>query len=149
MLGNEPLKIVISPKSYGYLGSELSKLLIEEGIYCEFSDSDYLVMLFTPEIKKATYLKLKKFFKNLQRKQPIKKKIIQPVSHKKAMEISTATLAKTEILPIDKCLGKICAEINYSCPPAVPIIMSGEIINEETIKAFNYYNIKKCRVVIE
>lgn len=149
LLGNEPFKVVIETKPYGYLGVEIKNLLQENNITCEFCDNDFLVLIFSTEVKKSAFNKIKKFFENLPKKLPIKKPIVKPISHEKSMEIYEAVFAKTEVIPVNKSLGRICAEINYSCPPAVPVIICGEIINEETIKCFHYYNIKKVRVVIQ
>ncbi len=149
LLGNEPFKVVIETKPYGYLGVEIKDLLQKNNIACEFCDNDFLVLMFSTEIKKSAYNKIKKFFYDLPKKLAVKKPIVKPTFNKKVMEIYEAVFAKTEVIPANKSLGRICAEINYSCPPAVPVIICGEVINEETIKRFHYYNIKKIRVVIE
>ena len=35
------------------------------------------------------------------------------------------------------------------CPPAVPIVMSGEEIDENIISCLEYYDIKECAVVLD
>ena len=35
--------------------------------------------------------------------------------------------------------GRICAAVNVPCPPAVPIAVSGERINEGAVKIFQRY----------
>ena len=52
-----------------------------------------------------------------------------------------------EIIDIEYSEGKIYADINVHCPPAVPIIIIGEKITKETIQAFKYYGIEKIKVV--
>ena len=49
-VGNEILKWTIDCKSYGYTGIQLAQQLKESNIHVEFSDPDYLVLMFTPEI---------------------------------------------------------------------------------------------------
>ena len=52
-----------------------------------------------------------------------------------------------EKVPVNKCNGRVLANINVGCPPAVPIAVCGERIDESIIKAFKYYGIKECYVV--
>lgn len=50
-------------------------------------------------------------------------------------------------LPTKQCLGKICADANVGCPPAVPIVMCGEVIDQNAIDAMLYYGIDVCQVL--
>lgn len=147
VIGNEPLKITIAPKSYGYTGTELSQYLYDNNVICEFSDPDYIVFMFTPEIEEADFNTLKKLLNDLPRKDaiavsaPLLKVSTQVISPKQA------AFTKTKVLPVDECLGKILAEINVSCPPAIPIVNCGEEIDQTAIEAFRYYGITELRVV--
>ena len=67
----------------------------------------------------------------------------------KVKSLTESILVDSEILDIDKCKNRILAEINFSCPPAVPIAISGEIITDEIIKECKYYGIKKLKVIKE
>ena len=44
LIGEEPLKITIAPKSFGYTGDQLHDCLRGADMECEFSDPDFLVM---------------------------------------------------------------------------------------------------------
>ena len=63
------------------------------------------------------------------------------------MSIREATFAASETIDAAESLGRICAAQTVSCPPAVPIAISGEEINENTVKLFKTYGIKKIKVV--
>jgi arginine/lysine/ornithine decarboxylase len=41
--------------------------------------------------------------------------------------------SEKETLPIEKCVGKISAEVYYSCPPGYPLLIYGEVITQEHI----------------
>ena len=56
--------------------------------------------------------------------------------------------SKQERVSIKEAKGRICAAPIVGCPPAIPIVVSGEIITEETIQLFSYYGIKDISVVI-
>ena len=46
--GDEPLKLSLRAKAYGYTGQELAALLGAAGIVCEFADPDFLVLMLSP-----------------------------------------------------------------------------------------------------
>ena len=65
----------------------------------------------------------------------------------KSMLPRAAAFSESETIPVHLSLGRIVAYENVSCPPAIPIIVSGEIINENTLELFEYYNIGEITVV--
>jgi arginine/lysine/ornithine decarboxylase len=65
----------------------------------------------------------------------------------KAMSIRDAAMSAKETLPAGECLGRILSDVSVSCPPAVPIVVSGERIDEDALRCFAYYGIKTCTVV--
>ena len=52
-----------------------------------------------------------------------------------------------EIIDIKEAKGRICASPTVSCPPAIPIAISGQIITDKEIDLFQKYNIEKIEVV--
>ena len=65
------------------------------------------------------------------------------------MSIREASLSPCETLKADKCLGRVLAQPSVSCPPAVPIAICGERLNEQAIAAFKYYKTDYITVVKE
>ena len=51
-------------------------------------------------------------------------------------------------LQVSECTGRIMGDATVGCPPAVPIVVSGEVIGEDAIECFKYYGIDKIRVVV-
>ena len=49
LIGNEPLKITIFAKSYGYNGTEIANYLIQNNLIPEFFDADFITLMLTPE----------------------------------------------------------------------------------------------------
>ena len=70
--------------------------------------------------------------------------IIRP---KAAMEPREALFSPAETVPLEKAAGRILADINTPCPPCVPIIMPGEIIDAEVLGALCGYGVESLRVV--
>ncbi|MBQ7499547.1 MAG: PLP-dependent transferase [Clostridia bacterium] len=145
--GNEPMKLTLAPKPYGYTGEELAAILRRKNIYCEFADRDCIVFMPSPSSGKGDRGLLLDTLLSLPKKEPIAE--TPPGSHtpERAMSIREALTAVSEILPIERCIGRICAEPTVSCPPAVPIAVCGEVIDEQTAGSFAYYGVDKCAVV--
>ncbi len=148
-IGDEPLKWAIKTKNIGYLGTELNEILKENNIISEFYDPDFLVLMFTPEVKDNELKVLEKVLMNVKFREPILTlpPLLTPL--KTAMAPKDVLYKQTERVSIKEAEGRIMAELNVSCPPAVPVIMSGEVINGDAVKLLEYYDIKLCKVVKE
>ena len=145
LIGNEPMKITVDAKKYGYTGYELAELLREKKIECEFSDPDFLVLMPTPScdsLDAAVGALL-----GIKAREEILSKAPEVSFIKKAVSIREALFSPSEALPACECEGRILADASVGCPPAVPILFPGEIITSEAIAAFSYYGIEKIRVV--
>ena len=147
LVGNEPMKLTLAPKSYGYTGYEFAKHLEENGIVCEFCDPDYLVLMPTPEITDGEIEMLERVLTTLPKKEEIT--VAPPTLSlpERAMTPREAMMSSAEEISIDEANGRILSAVTVGCPPAVPIVVSGEIINNEAIEAFRYYGIDSCFVV--
>lgn len=147
IIGNEPLKLTLAPKSYGYTGNEIADYLLEKNIVCEFSDCDYIVFMITPENDISELNLLEKELLGLQKKDAILSSCPKIHMPKIAITAREAMFSKGKVLPVEQCEGKILVSESISCPPAVPIITCGEIIDSAAIKVLKYYGIKTCRVI--
>lgn len=144
LFGNEPLKITLCTKLYGYKGTDFANILRRKNIECEFADSDFLVMILSISTDLETLYEVLSDIKPLppiDEHPPKQGKAIQRLSLKDAI------LCDFDEIDVEKSKGEILANTNLSCPPAVPIAICGEEITKDTIEAFKYYGIKKCHVV--
>ena len=147
LVSDEPLKITIRTKSYGYTGTDLAELLRQNGIECEFADPDFLVFMLSPAIGVDALRELEQLLTSLPRRNEIKDTPPQPARPQVAMTIRDAMLSPCEILPVRDSVGRILAAATVSCPPAIPIVVSGEIIDESALACFDYYGIDTCNVI--
>ena len=147
--GNEPLKITIAAKPYGYSGTALAEILVSRGLVPEFADSDYLVLMLTPETGREGLERLKRVLMQVPKRKalPDNAPILQPAVQ--AMSIREAMLSCSEVIPVSESLGRILAVPTVGCPPAVPIVACGERIDSHAIRCFDYYGIQECCVVKE
>lgn len=147
LTGEEPLKITIAAKSWGYYGTELSQILVKQGIVPEFADSDYLVLMVTPETGREGLKRLENVLKQIQKREAIADPAPRLQPAVQVMSIREAMLSCSEVVPVSECLGRILAVPTVGCPPAVPIVACGERIDSHSISCFDYYGIRECCVV--
>lgn len=147
LYGNEPLKITIDAKAYGYFGFEIAKILEENNIFCEFADPDYVVMMLSPENKKAGLVALENVLLSIPKKERIQAAPPPFTDCEKILSVRDAIFSECETIPVSECADRILASASVSCPPAVPIVVCGERINQKAVAAFKYYGIKECTVV--
>ena len=145
--GDEPMKLTILAKGYGYTGTELAHILSKNNIFCEFADPDYLVLMPAPETTKDELEKLEKVLGSIQKREPITTAPPQISRAEKVLSIREAALSPSETLPISECEGKTLSAVTVGCPPAVPILVCGEKITKEALDCFRYYGVTECSVV--
>ena len=147
LIGSEPLKITISAKAYGYSGTEFSDILKQKNIICEFADPDFTVLMITPQNQDLQ--SLKDALLNIQKRTEVLKTPPAFQKCERVMSVRDASLCASETVPVSKSLGRVLAVATVGCPPAVPIVMCGERIDENAVECFKYYGIEKCSVVKE
>ena len=147
-ISSEPLKITIDTRGFGYCGDELAKLLSESGVVCEFYDRDYLVMMLSPYMTDEELERLYSALKAIPKREIIKKQLHSYSLPRVDITPREATLSLSERLKVEECIGRTLASVTVGCPPAVPIIVSGEVIDEDTVKVAKYYGIEEFSVVV-
>ena len=145
--GDEPLKLTICPKPYGYTGTALAGLLLEQGMVCEFYDDDFLVIMLTPEITPEDLQRLEHGLCAIPRQPAILQ--APPAFHRcqAVMAVREAALSPCKTVPVAESVGCILAAASVSCPPAVPIVVCGERIDAAAAACLTYYGIDSCTVV--
>ena len=148
IIGDEPVKITISGAPIGYAGDELADALREAGAEPEFADRDFVVLMCSPHNTAADFDRVRAALSALPRRGKIAK--IAPVAPpvpQKALSIREALLSPQESVSPREAIGRVCAAPAVTCPPAVPIVMSGEVVTAATAELFAYYGIGSVSVV--
>lgn len=147
--GDEPMKITLAPKAYGYTGEALHALLRELGIECEFADPDWLVMMPAPDTGAEGLSRLEEALRAAPRRAAIAELPPPLPRPMRACSIREAMLAPQETVPIAQAQGRILADAHAGCPPAVPILVCGEVVDDAAIRCFRYYGKMACNVVAD
>ena len=146
-IAEEPLKITVSAKKFGYTGDQLADLLKKHGIICEFSDPDFLVLMVTPQLSANDLAALEQTLLEIPRKAAIT--TVPPTFHccEAVLPVREAMLSVSETVSVAESVGRILAAPSVGCPPAVPIVVCGERIDNAAAQVFAYYGIGTCTVV--
>ena len=149
LIGDEPLKIAIAAKAYGYTGEEVAAYLEQHGIVCEFADPDYLVMMFAPSHTREDFRRLTTALCALTKREPLTDTMPAIGKPQVKTSLRDALFAPAEVLPLAECVGRVLASPTVSCPPAVPVLVGGEVVDETAAAVFRYYGYTHLRVVKE
>lgn len=143
----EPLKLTVRmPK--GFSGIQMAEKLRTGYVECEYADSEYVVCMFTPENLERDYERVLHAFG--ENREPYEEREqLQTKNCIRALSIRDAMFAKQETVLAKDALGRICGAPTVSCPPAIPIVVSGEVIGEEALQLFDYYGIETVDVLKE
>lgn len=147
LVGAEPLKITVYAAKFGYSGEEMAEILEKQGIFCEFVDGDFLVFMLTPRNTPEELDRLRAALCALPRGVRQEEPPIALARPKAACTPRQAAFAPRETIPVENSLGRILALANVSCPPAVPIVMCGEEIDEAAREALCRCGIEEVTVI--
>ena len=147
LCGDEPLKVTIAAKGYGYTGESLAKILASRRIVCEFCDCDYLTLMLTPENSEEELKVLEDALLSVEKRTPVTECPPRLPKLERVLSVREAMMSPSEEIDVLLANGRILASPSVLCPPAISVAICGERINSEAIDCFQYYGIKKCRVV--
>ena len=147
LYGDEPMKISVDARAYGYTGLELAALFRERNMEPEFADRDHFVLMLTPELPSGALEKIERAFCAIPKREADAAPTPVFLPGETVLSVREAMLSESEILPVACCAGRVLAAASVGCPPAVPIIVCGERITEHALRCFEYYGITECCVV--
>lgn len=147
--GDEPLKLTIAAKCYGYAGSDLAARLRAHGIVCEFADPDFVVLMLTPETGEEGLRRMEEALLSIPQCPAVLEKPPGFCMPERMMSVRDAAFSASEVIPCGESAGRVLAAASVGCPPAVPIVVCGERIDAAAVDSFAYYGIETCTVVKE
>lgn len=149
LIGDEPLKITVDAKEYGYSGIELANILLAKKIVCEFFDPDFIVLMLTPEVGINGLESLLSAMLEIPHRAPKTDRYPDFSVPERVFSPRETLLLKTEQVSAAESLGRVSAQMTIACPPAVPVVICGERISKEAVAMFEYYGISSCEVIKE
>ncbi len=176
--GDESMKLTLDTKASGLgSGQDVAQLLRENDVEVEYADPDYVVMMWAPGNRPEDYLLVKQCFRELAAgtsdAEPSTANVPTPDHASVAADAANTDITgseqaaegfalpevilhprdvlflPTEEISTDSAAGRIMAEAEIGCPPAVSPVIAGERIGEEAVRLLHYYGIYKIKVIKE
>ena len=147
IIGTEKTKITLSASDFGYTGFQIEEILREKGIYCEYADKKHIVFMVTPQNEKEDIEYLVSLLTSIPKRKITEGEDLPLIIPKAVTTPRKAMLGEKEIVKTKDALHRICASPTVSCPPAIPIVISGEEIDEKAVELFEYYGVTEIEVV--
>ena len=152
----EPMKLTLDAAALGCTGTALAEALRRAQLECEYADPRYVVLMFTPENPPQDYTRLQTALEQLLAAVPAG--LTRPENRagefaalqQQAVQrctIRQAVLGAQVRVPVHKALGSVCAMPTVSCPPAIPVAVSGEEITPAAIALMQRYGIEEISVL--
>ena len=146
LAGDEPMKLTLAPKGYGYTGQELARYLEREGVMPEYADPDHAVLMPGPDHTPEELERVERVLLSLPRREALPVTPLPCCRPARACSPRKALFMPGRVRPVEQCLGMVLADPMVSCPPAVPVAVSGEVLDEAAIALMRYYGTECCRV---
>lgn len=146
---SEPLKVTLHASKRGWRGDALADFLRKNGVECEYADPDDLVLMVSPQNSPEDLEKVRAALAAAGQGSEAPQTPPQMARPRQAMGIRAALLAPAEEVPVAAAAGRVCAAPTVGCPPAVPVVVSGEEISPDAAAVFRYYGIETVRAVRE
>lgn len=140
-------KITLDAYKIGLTGEELKKYFQQHKIEPEYTTSRHVVLMISPQNNKQDIIRLKNALSVLNTKEEISSKSINYTLPKKSVSIRQAIMSPKYLVKTDDAEGKIAADVITKCPPGVPIIIPGEIIDKKTQKLLKISSIFELYVL--
>ena len=152
----EPLKLVLDGAAVGRSGSALADLFRTHRVECEYADTRYLVLMFTPD-------NLPRDFDRVEA--AAREAIARPGREaapgvlpagvwadlarqaRPACTIRQAVFGPQARIPAREAEGRVCALPTVACPPAIPIAVSGEVIGPAAAALLEGYGVETVSVL--
>lgn len=156
--GREPLKLTLDAAALGMTGTALADALRGGQLECEYADPRYVVLMFTPCNPPQDYARLRIVLRQCLHGLPAAGRLLQPEElagefmalaqqARAHCTIRQAVFAPQERIPVQQALGRICAMPTVSCPPAIPIAVSGEEITPAALELMQRYGVTEVSVL--
>lgn len=147
-LGDEPLKLTVYALPCGLTGHELAERLREGGVEPEYADVCCVVMMLSAMSTEGDFERVENVLKSIRmpriRIEPPDFEVCVP---ERQMLPRQAFFAESETVNTENALGRTAAEAVTVCPPCVPVIMAGEVVDENIIKILKNYSIFQINVL--
>ena len=142
----EPLKLTLDMAQGGWEGEEVAQRLRANRVEPEYVDRDFLVLMLAPQNAPEDFDRLVQALAGITPGIPRSPRPL-PGPCPAVLSPRQALLSPRRPLPVRQSEGKICADPAVSCPPAIPLCVSGEEITRECADLMVQWGWEEIQVV--
>lgn len=144
---SDPLRVTINARECGMSGYEFAAQLRGNGVECEMADQNYVVLMFSgiSTYEDCERAEMAISFIVMTPPKPLAQ--FPHVKPKVALPMWEAVWKPCRAVPLERAKGEVCGAIKSPCPPGVPIVFPGEIIDEDAIIAMKLHGVKSVSVI--
>lgn len=143
---SDPLRLTVRAPA-GLTGAALAERLRTNGMECEYADETFLVLMLTPENRPEDLERIPAAMGE-NRAPAAAPRMLPLAAGERVLSIRQALFAPHETVPAARSLGRVCGSPTVSCPPAIPIAVSGERIGPEALTLFAHYGVETVDVLM-
>ena len=126
--------------------AHMTERLRRARIEWEYADPDFLVLMATPDNAPDDFRRLSDALGIWDAPSPPYPRL--PVAYaERVLSPRDALFCPHERVPVEQAVGRICAAPLVGCPPAIPVVVSGERIPADALPLFRYYRMTEVDVV--
>lgn len=143
----DPLHIALSAASMVCTGEEAGEILRRHGVEPEYAGADGVILMASAENTPKEFDALQTALEQIPRKGnaawtptvlPRPKSVLSP---------GEALRLPAQTVPVRESAGRIAAQSKCPCPPAIPVVMPGERLDADTVRALERYCVTEIKVV--
>ncbi|MGN0595854.1 MAG: hypothetical protein ACI4J1_00805, partial [Ruminiclostridium sp.] len=142
------LRVTVNAYEMGMSGFELAEKLREKNVECEMADHNRVIFLFSTITEEKDTERLYNALAEIPWRKPITPFEVPVLVPKKALSPREAFFSNVTLTPVSKAVGKICGGIYAPCPPCVPLVMPGEIIDGQCAEVLRRYGCEYIETVL-
>lgn len=144
----DSLRVCINTSGAGIAPESQTEYFHRHKIEPEFCDGENAVFICTPFNTERDFVRLENAVSGLTVRDKNIPETYGYTLPKYAVSPRQAVLAKSKIIGIEDSVGQIAADSMCPCPPGVPVVMPGEIIDKNVVRKLKSYGFKKIKVVL-
>ena len=143
----DPLKLTLGFLSAGYTRGGFEAALRSHGIEPEMTDEAFCVLMASPHNTAKDFDRLLDFLKSVKQKPALKIPEPAPLKPKQAKGLRESVFADMAEIPLEEAVGKTAGSFLSPCPPGIPQVIPGEVIDENLIHSLKKYGISRLNVI--
>lgn len=138
---SDPLRLTLRGNT-----ARMTQCLRGGGIEWEYADRDFLVLMATPENAPRDFDRVAAAL-GVNDAPDVPPPVLPLARAETVLTPREALFSPRERVRVEDAVGRICAAPLVSCPPAIPVVVSGERVPPDALPLFRYCRIRDIEVV--